>query len=76
MFSFSTKTTKNICYGKPILNRIIIHQRWNSTHVPYITVHKPVMLQQVLDYMKPRSGGIYCDLTFGDGGYTKALLGE
>ncbi|KAG2224861.1 hypothetical protein INT45_008043 [Circinella minor] len=32
------------------------------------------MLQQVLDYMSPRPGGIYCDLTFGDGGYTKALL--
>lgn len=43
---------------------------------PYPRVHVPVMLQQVVTHLKPKSGGIYCDMTFGEGGYTKALLGK
>ncbi|CAO3641840.1 unnamed protein product [Cunninghamella blakesleeana] len=48
----------------------------SNTHnnLPYKTIHKPVMLQEVLDQLSPVSGGIYGDLTFGDGGYTKAIL--
>lgn len=34
------------------------------------------MLPEVLKHMSPKDGGIYCDMTFGDGGYTKALLGK
>lgn len=43
---------------------------------PYPRVHVPVMLQQVVSHLKPKNGGIYCDMTFGEGGYTKALLGK
>ncbi|KAI9497628.1 methylase MraW [Zychaea mexicana] len=73
MFSVSFVRSLN---AKACLRRVgnLQQQRWNSTEVPYTAIHKPVMLQQVLDHMAPRSGGIYCDLTFGDGGYTKALL--
>ncbi|CAO3653274.1 unnamed protein product [Mucor fragilis] len=41
---------------------------------PYPRVHVPVMLQQVVTHLKPKNGGVYCDMTFGEGGYTKALL--
>jgi len=36
--------------------------------------HIPVMLQEVIDALAPRDGGIYVDGTFGRGGYTRALL--
>ena len=36
--------------------------------------HTTVMLQEVLDVLKPRAGSIYVDGTFGNGGATKALL--
>lgn len=36
--------------------------------------HYPVMLPQVLDYLKPKDGGVYVDATFGGGGYTRAIL--
>ncbi|KAG0164581.1 hypothetical protein DFQ30_009731 [Apophysomyces sp. BC1015] len=32
------------------------------------------MLPEVLQHLAPKPGGVYCDLTFGDGGYTKAIL--
>ncbi|OAD77888.1 hypothetical protein PHYBLDRAFT_122621 [Phycomyces blakesleeanus NRRL 1555(-)] len=32
------------------------------------------MLSEVLTHLAPEPGKIYCDLTFGDGGYTKAIL--
>ena len=35
--------------------------------------HIPVMLDEVLAYLQP-NGGIYVDCTFGEGGYTKAIL--
>lgn len=44
--------------------------------LPYDKIHVPVMLPEVLQHMAPKDGGIYCDMTFGDGGYTKALLGK
>lgn len=46
-----------------------------TTNLPYDKIHVPVMLPEVLKHMNPKEGGIYCDMTFGDGGYTKALLG-
>lgn len=36
--------------------------------------HTTVMLQEVLDILKPRDGSIYVDGTFGNGGASKALL--
>lgn len=36
--------------------------------------HYPVMLNEVLEYLSPRSGKIYVDGTFGAGGYSRAIL--
>ncbi|KAG2234473.1 hypothetical protein INT48_004852 [Thamnidium elegans] len=54
--------------------RHAIPKRYYTTSLPYNKIHVPVMLPQVLEHMAPKDGGIYCDMTFGDGGYTKALL--
>jgi 16S rRNA (cytosine1402-N4)-methyltransferase len=37
-------------------------------------MHIPVMLEEVLKYLAPKSGETYVDCTFGRGGYTKAIL--
>lgn len=36
--------------------------------------HYPVMLPEVLEYMRPAAGEVYVDGTFGAGGYARALL--
>ena len=36
--------------------------------------HFPVMLQEVLACLKPQNGKIYADATFGNGGYSEAIL--
>ena len=36
--------------------------------------HEPVMLGEVVDWMRPHSGGRYLDATFGGGGHTAAIL--
>ncbi len=36
--------------------------------------HVPVLLEEVIDALNPRDGGVYLDATFGAGGYSKALL--
>ena len=36
--------------------------------------HIPVMLDEVLGCINPKNGGVYVDATFGNGGYTKAIL--
>ena len=36
--------------------------------------HIPVMLDEVLENLKPAAGKVYVDATFGNGGYTKAIL--
>ena len=51
----------------PSLTRI--QQRGNAHHIP-------VLLNEVLSFLKPTQGGIYCDATFGAGGYTKSILGK
>ena len=37
-------------------------------------VHLPVLLPQILAAIHPRPGAFYIDATFGDGGYSRALL--
>lgn len=36
--------------------------------------HIPVMLQEVLQYLNPQKGEVYVDATFGNGGYSAAIL--
>lgn len=36
--------------------------------------HKPVLLNEVIEALAPKDGGIYVDGTFGRGGYSRALL--
>ncbi|NBV06818.1 MAG: 16S rRNA (cytosine(1402)-N(4))-methyltransferase RsmH [Proteobacteria bacterium] len=36
--------------------------------------HKPVLINEVLQALKPKAGEVYLDATFGAGGYSKAIL--
>ena len=36
--------------------------------------HIPVMLKEVLEYLSPKDNETYVDATFGNGGYTEAIL--
>ena len=36
--------------------------------------HTPVLLDRVMHWLAPQSGGIYLDATFGAGGYSRAVL--
>lgn len=36
--------------------------------------HIPVMLKEVIEYLKPQDGKVYVDATFGNGGYSREIL--
>ncbi len=38
--------------------------------------HQPVMVEEVLDLLRVRPGGLYVDATLGGGGHSEALLGK
>lgn|SRR5690625_668921 len=37
-------------------------------------LHRPVMVDEVLNYLRPERGGLYFDGTVGDGGHSEAIL--
>lgn len=39
-----------------------------------MTYHKPVLVQEVIEYLNLKPGGVYLDVTFGGGGHTRAIL--
>ena len=39
-------------------------------------LHRPVMLSQVIEYLRPQSKGVYIDATLGLGGHARAILDE
>ena len=47
-----------------------IQNKENST----LFYHKTVMVEEVLQYLNPQKDKLYCDVTFGSGGHTKAIL--
>ncbi len=41
---------------------------------PSAVRHIPVLLQECMGFLKPESGGVFADLTFGGGGHSRAIL--
>lgn len=47
-----------------------------STESPESAGHVPVLLQEVLDFLAVKPGGVYCDATLGLGGHAEGILGR
>lgn len=41
-----------------------------------VDLHRPVMEEEVIHYLFPRSSGVYVDATLGDGGHAEAILNK
>ena len=39
-----------------------------------MNIHRPVLLQKVIDFLSVKKGGFYVDATFGQGGHSEAIL--
>ncbi len=48
--------------------------RAEETYPPASKIHRPVLLQEVVQWLEPRSGGYYIDATIGLGGHAEAIL--
>ena len=46
----------------------------NATILSNSEKHYPVLLDEILSIISPQNGGTFIDCTFGQGGYSKALL--
>ena len=42
--------------------------------MPEQTLHQSVLLNEVVEVLGPINGGYYLDATFGNGGYSRAIL--
>ena len=46
----------------------------NATIISNNDKHYPVLLDEILSIISPQNGGTFIDCTFGQGGYSKAIL--
>lgn len=46
----------------------------NDIEEKELMFHKPVLMNEVLEFMAPTNGKTYLDVTFGSGGHTRAML--
>jgi len=46
----------------------------NKEQTQPLMYHKTVLVDEVLTYLNPEPDKLYCDVTFGSGGHTKAIL--
>ena len=46
----------------------------DTTIVPKVLKHYPVLLKEIISIITPQYGGTFIDCTFGQGGYSKKIL--